>query len=136
MMNKFPDFPWTDDLFEISTWLQKISLTPYRLIKEAVLLQFPYQLARFFLKIPSKIDSEEATLLFTSGSSGEPKGVVLTHQNILSNCAQINRLGLFDKGRQDLLPICRYFTVLDLLYPPVFHYFMIFHSSLFHLLWM
>ena len=52
MMNKFPDFPWTDDLFEISTWLQKISLTPYRLIKEAVLLQFPYQLARFFLKIP------------------------------------------------------------------------------------
>jgi len=123
MMNKFPDFPWTDDLFEISTWLQKISLTPYRLIKEAVLLQFPYQLARFFLKIPSKIDSEEATLLFTSGSSGEPKGVVLTHQNILSNCAQINRLGLFDKDAKILANL------------PLFHSFGFTVSTCFPLLY-
>ncbi len=25
MMDKFPDFPWTDDVFEISAWLKKFS---------------------------------------------------------------------------------------------------------------
>lgn len=33
-----------------------------------------------------------ATILYTSGSSGEPKGTVLTHQNIESNLAMIENL--------------------------------------------
>ena len=55
--------------------------------------------------------SEAAVILFTSGSEGAPKGVVLSHRNILSNAAQA--AARIDFGRSDVV-----FNVL-----PVFHCF-------------
>jgi acyl-[acyl-carrier-protein]-phospholipid O-acyltransferase/long-chain-fatty-acid--[acyl-carrier-protein] ligase len=52
-----------------------------------------------------------AAILFTSGSEGTPKGVVLSHRNMLANTAQA--AARIDFGRQDKL-----FNVL-----PVFHSF-------------
>jgi len=52
------------------------------------------------LGIPSKGGHEEATLMFTSGSSGEPKGVIMSHRNLLSNVAQFSaRLDLPENSK-------------------------------------
>jgi acyl-[acyl-carrier-protein]-phospholipid O-acyltransferase / long-chain-fatty-acid--[acyl-carrier-protein] ligase len=54
---------------------------------------------------------DPAAILFTSGSEGNPKGVVLSHRNILANVAQC--LARIDANGEDLV-----FNVL-----PVFHSF-------------
>lgn len=55
--------------------------------------------------------ADAAVILFTSGSEGQPKGVVLTHRNLLSNCQQLS--ARIDFNSSDL--------VLNAL--PVFHSF-------------
>ena len=60
--------------------------------------------------VPRKAD-DWAAILFTSGSEGVPKGVVLSHRNMLANVAQAR--ARVDFGRED-----KVFNVL-----PVFHSF-------------
>jgi acyl-[acyl-carrier-protein]-phospholipid O-acyltransferase/long-chain-fatty-acid--[acyl-carrier-protein] ligase len=60
--------------------------------------------------VPRKPD-DWAAILFTSGSEGTPKGVVLSHRNMLANAAQAR--ARIDFGRED-----KVFNVL-----PVFHSF-------------
>jgi acyl-[acyl-carrier-protein]-phospholipid O-acyltransferase/long-chain-fatty-acid--[acyl-carrier-protein] ligase len=94
MREKVPTFPWPEctlDLrAEIAAAGGKKAMLPWLLA--AWLL--PNQWFADLLKLPRVGDREEAGLLFTSGSSGEPKGVVLTHRNILANCAQISSLSI------------------------------------------
>ena len=72
------------------------------------------KLRAFFVRgapiVPARPD-DRAVILFTSGSEGAPKGVVLSHRNILSNVAQA--ASRIDFGRRD-----RLFNVL-----PIFHSF-------------
>jgi len=79
---------------------------------------------------------DPAVILFTSGSEGAPKGVVLTHRNILSNAAQAASRIDFHSGDKvfNILPVFHSFgltagTVLPLIsgvpvyfYPSPLHY--------------
>jgi len=67
----------------------------------------------FRLKKPlvKRMPGDWAAILFTSGSEGAPKGVVLSHRNMLANVAQA--AARIDFGRQD-----KTFSVL-----PLFHAF-------------
>lgn len=70
--------------------------------------------ARFARRMHARIGispDEPACVLFTSGSEGVPKGVVLSHRNLLANCRQIG-------ARVDFNPTD---VVLNAL--PVFHSF-------------
>jgi acyl-[acyl-carrier-protein]-phospholipid O-acyltransferase/long-chain-fatty-acid--[acyl-carrier-protein] ligase len=49
-----------------------------------------------------------ATIIFSSGSTGDPKGVVLTHYNIAANAEQLNQVFLLS-GQQKILGILPFF---------------------------
>ena len=61
----------------------------------------PTRLLLRLLQVPKRGGHDEAILLFTSGSSGEPKGVVLSHRNIVGNVSQFREL--LDAKKEDAI---------------------------------
>ena len=117
-------------------WLEELrsqtSLTDK--FKALLAARHPQRIIRRQLKCVSSDDA--AVLLFTSGSEGVPKGVVLSHQNMLSNISQIGARMDFNASDLTLnaLPMFHSFgltaaTMLPLingmkvfLYPSPLHY--------------
>ena len=56
---------------------------------------------------PSPMD-QLATVIFSSGSTGDPKGVMLTHFNIMANISQVGQVFALD-GRDKVLGILPFF---------------------------
>ncbi len=71
---------------------------------------------------PSTADSL-CTVIFSSGSTGEPKGVMLTHYNLLSNIRQVTQIFMLDGQDKVLgiLPFFHSFGFMATLWMPVVH---------------
>jgi acyl-[acyl-carrier-protein]-phospholipid O-acyltransferase/long-chain-fatty-acid--[acyl-carrier-protein] ligase len=96
-MKRLEDFPWPQEVHRLEEVLVK--LKPKIILWRIISAVTPAWLLSDLLGLPRKPDREEAVLLFTSGSSGEPKGVVLSHRNVLGNVQQFG--SMLNLGRED-----------------------------------
>ncbi len=106
-MQKLPQFPWPEKekLILVEDLLQN---TPKLTLISNVLTAkvAPAGLICNMFKTDARKGNDEAVMLFTSGSSGEPKGVSLTHRMVLANASQCAcRLDLTNLSFLASLPI-------------------------------
>src|SRR5438132_5154667 len=89
-IERVKDFPWPQRVLKLDELMPRL--------KSPILLWWmmsifvPTRLLLRLLQVPKRGGHDEAMLLFTSGSSGEPKGVVLSHRNIVGNVSQFREL--------------------------------------------
>ncbi len=120
-VRKLASFPWppTRDLILIERELPALmkKIAAWTVLSRIL----PVPVLASMLGIPKHGGDKEAMLLFTSGSSGEPKGVVLTHRNILGNICQFGSRLAMPKGSRILgsLPLFHCFGSTVTLWFPV-----------------
>ncbi|GHB91484.1 AMP-binding protein [Cerasicoccus arenae] len=94
---RMPGFPWPQHTLDVRQQLE--SIPKWHIIKTLLGIKlFGGASARKRFNVPAKGDREEAGLLFTSGSDGDPKGVVLTHRNVIGNALQVCECGVLPRG--------------------------------------
>lgn len=113
LLEKFPQFPRPKNVLDLPKIISKLHKFSIIWLLIEIYLTPVSMLARRF-KIPTVGGDNEATLLFSSGTTGKPKGIVLSHKNIIANCLQIKMLGIVKSSDSILasLPIFHSFGML------------------------
>src|SRR2546423_1081496 len=89
-MERLKDFPWPEKILKLDELMPRIKrqIVFWWIIS----LLLPTRLLLRVLGIPKQGGHSEAVLLFTSGTTGEPKGVVVSHRNVVGNVSQFRQL--------------------------------------------
>ncbi|PYL13520.1 MAG: AMP-dependent synthetase [Verrucomicrobia bacterium] len=98
-IERVKDFPWPEQILKLDELMPR--LKPQILFWWTMSILLPARLLLRLLQIPRKGGHAEATLLFTSGSTGEPKGVVMSHRNIVGNVSQFRQM--LDANKDDAI---------------------------------
>jgi acyl-[acyl-carrier-protein]-phospholipid O-acyltransferase/long-chain-fatty-acid--[acyl-carrier-protein] ligase len=89
-IERVKDFPWPERVLKLDELMprMKSQIVLWWIVSVVV----PVRLLLWLLKIPKKGGHAEAILLFTSGTTGEPKGAVMSHLNVVGNVFQFRQL--------------------------------------------
>jgi len=89
-MDRVKDFPWPEHTLKLDELMPQ--LKRQIIFWWIISLLAPARLLLRLLQIPKNGGHAEAILLFTSGTTGEPKGVVVSHRNVVGNVSQFRQL--------------------------------------------
>src|SRR2546421_1628325 len=89
-IERIKDFPWPETILKLDELLPRMKRQIVFWWIVSVLV--PARLLLRLLQIPKQGGYREAVLLFTSGTTGEPKGVVISHRNVVGNVSQFRQL--------------------------------------------
>src|SRR5436189_3749403 len=89
-IERLKDFPWPERVLKLDELMPRLKRQIVFWWIVSVLA--PACLLLRLLQIPKKGGHREAILLFTSGTTGEPKGVVVSHRNVVGNVSQFREL--------------------------------------------
>src|SRR3984893_3354132 len=98
-MERLKDFPWPERVLKLDELMPRLKT---QILFWWMMSMFcPTWLLLRMLNVPRIGGHAEASLLFTSGSTGDPKGVVLSHRNIVGNVSQFREM--LDAKKEDAI---------------------------------